>query len=189
MEKITLHSLPFTANTTSALLRKMADYIDANKPEVVNITYKGFDVYGAYASLQVLPEGVSEAELISSDYKTIDKSNDYHFSQIVIEIGGMLSPVESDRVTGCLNYALAKLGGDVAELQDVQYVNGKTQFLYNYDSTSSTRTQPHFVEAFNDALEFITDGTPIRRTNNQGAAGTRLVEGIGSRKIAIYIKS
>lgn len=59
-----------------------------------------------------------------------------------------------------------------------------------YDFTKSLRDDPDHFAAFDKALGYIKDGTPIRKTNRAGYGmkGTRLVEKIGSHQVEFRLK-
>jgi len=80
-------------------------------------------------------------------------------------------------------------GEDLSE-PEVREMNHGMKLSYYYDSTKSRRDDPDYFEAFEKALLYINEGTPVRTTNRAGIGtkGTRLVEGIGQRKVNIFLR-
>jgi hypothetical protein len=113
------------------------------------------------------------------------------FYEIMMVIDSPLTDEEISRASGCLGYALREVlaGEDLSE-PEVTAFPRSVQLAYHYDSTKSRRDDPDYLSAFEKAARYIEEGTPVRRTNRAGAGtkGTRLVEGIGTRKITFYLR-
>jgi hypothetical protein len=110
--------------------------------------------------------------------------------QIMMVIDGHLTEAEISRASGCLGYALKEVlaGEDLSEPEVRESINCM-RFIFYYDSTKSRRDDPDLMQAFEKAERYIEEGTPVRKTNRAGygTRGTRLVEGIGPRKVEFYL--
>lgn len=101
-----------------------------------------------------------------------------------------LSDHEILQASGCLGYALREClrGDQLSDPEVVQKfdspVHSELVIKYDYDTDSSQRSDPkaHYLEAFNLAKKYIFEGTPVRKTDQQGygTRGTRLVDGLGN---------
>jgi hypothetical protein len=116
------------------------------------------------------------------------------FTHLHLTVHRCLTSDEIARVSGCLGYAFTEvLRGDTLSdpevLLQVFTASGPTVIRYEYDTDSSTRSSPDPQAALEKAAEYIMDGTPIRKTNRQGAGtqGTRLVKGIGACRLAFTL--
>ena len=138
------------------------------------------------------------------------ENNYSDFCQIRVRVGRRLSVEDMSRVAGCLGYALrAELAGeDLSEPLEVVYdseevevshpgsrlVEKRTQWsttlIFSYDSTKSRRDDPDFLGAFIRAVEYIHNGTPIRKTDRAGVGtkGTSLVKGIGPCEVTFWVQ-
>jgi len=113
------------------------------------------------------------------------------FYEIMLAFDKPLTESEISRASGCLGYALREMlaGEDLSE-PDAYGADQGMRLSYYYDSTKSRRDDPDYFAAFEKALLYINEGTPVRTTNRAGIGtkGTRLVEGIGPRKVNIFLR-
>lgn len=113
------------------------------------------------------------------------------FSEIMLVFDGPLAEWEVRQASGCLGYALREvLAGEDLSDPEGSGESHRPRLVYYYDSTKSLRDDPDYGAAFEKAVRYMEEGTPIRATNRAGAGtkGTRLVEGIGPRKVSIFLK-
>ena len=107
-----------------------------------------------------------------------------NWKEIRVEIDRELTVSQVLRAAGALGYALREhLVGDPLSLPRVALSTepDTTILEFEYDSTKSKRSDPDYFEAFDAAMDYIEEGSPIRTTDRRGPGtqGTRLVEGIG----------
>ena len=118
------------------------------------------------------------------------------FTQIRAVCDRSLDTDEIGRLSGCLGYALkAALAGEELDEPGVYYpaAGGKIAFTvleYRWNSTSTTRTEPDYSQAFSKAREYIFAGTPIRTTDREGKGtkDTRLVAGIALCNLSFFLR-
>lgn len=108
------------------------------------------------------------------------------------------------RVAACIGYAMREKVRSRASMLTDQYATlenavFKTEtygvpvsvLYFDYDASRSDRTDPvsGAVEAFETAEKYIVNGSPIRKTDQQGpnTAGTRLCEGIGEVGVTFHV--
>lgn len=110
------------------------------------------------------------------------------FYILAVTIDRALTPEEVQQVSGCIGYGLTRLAGEsLSDPVTVITRAGQTTITYWYDTTKA-RSENYGVEtALADAARYIVDGTPIRRTDRNGPAGTRLIEGIGPCSITFRV--
>ena len=119
---------------------------------------------------------------------------DDSFTAIRVVTAGHLDLVEVACVFCCLGYALrATLAGEEEGMPAVSFVveQGRvaaTVLVLSYDCTKSIRTNPDPKLAFELAHQYVREGTPLRKTSRTGPIGTRLVEGIGLRRVEFYVR-
>lgn len=104
-----------------------------------------------------------------------------------------LTVYEVLRIAGALGYALREhIVGEELSLPRVAIPTDEnsTVLEFEYDSTKSRRSERHDADAFDAAREYITEGSPIRKTDRRGPGtqGTRLVEGIGPINIEFLVR-
>ena len=129
-------------------------------------------------------------------WKSVDAPDAFaeSFSRIRVVCDRRLNASEAEQMAGCLAYALrAGLAGDEMGQPEVSYAIAKdgiklTVLEADYDSESTIRTDPNPSETFALARLYISEGTPIRKTNRVAASGTRLVEGISPCNLSIYVR-
>ena len=132
----------------------------------------------------------------SSVWRRVDTADafDVPFDTIRVVTAGHLDLVEVACVFCCLGYALrATLAGEEVGMPDVSFIleQGRvaaTVLVLSYDCTKSIRTNPDPKLAFELAHQYVREGTPLRKTSRTGPIGTRLVEGIGSRRVEFYVR-
>lgn len=115
---------------------------------------------------------------------------DFQSLRVMLETGRMLTNDEMARIGGCVGYALkATLAGE--ELSEptcclracIPLKCWLTVLDFAYDSRTSIRTSPDIAQALLTAARRIQEGTPVRKTDRVGPAGTRLIAGIGRCRI------
>lgn len=94
--------------------------------------------------------------------------------------------------SGAIGYALRiYMAGEELSLPRVVSAPGQpTVAVYGYDSTKSRRSEADPIEALQVAVSYISEGSPIRRTNRAGVGsrGTRLVQGIGQVAVSFAVR-
>lgn len=127
-------------------------------------------------------------------------STERPFTAVRVLCDRRLGADQIERFAGCLGYALqATLAGPELSLPEVILLEASakagvrasfTLVEFTYDAALSGRTTPDYADAFVKTREYIRDGTPVRATNKAGAGtqGTRLVEGLGTVGLSLYVR-
>lgn len=116
------------------------------------------------------------------------------WKEIRVEFDKELTVSQVLRAAGALGYALREhLVGEPLSLPRVALSPDPnvTILEFEYDSTTSKRSDPDFFEAFDAAMDYIEEGSPVRTTDRRGpgTAGTRLVDGIGPVGMRFFVRS
>jgi hypothetical protein len=114
-----------------------------------------------------------------------DRYNEF-FQNILVCMPGILDDEEVSRVVGCVNYAARKaFGGKVDHYELAAVSRQKPETSINVKMIAyppvwkDALTSKDLNEFVYDVETFLREGTPVRKTNSHGPAGTRLVEGFG----------
>ena len=108
----------------------------------------------------------------------------------------LLTVEEAQEAAGAIGYAL-RIYFNGEELSDPTYLldglkNGDAHAVlqFAYDSTKAIRSEPDTAEAFEEALRYIKEGSPVRQTNRAGVKtkGTRLVKGVGPVGVTFEVR-
>lgn len=130
-------------------------------------------------------------------WRSVDMPDAFYttFGAIRVTIEGHLGFDDEARVNGCLGYALRAVLAAGNLPMPTRFTIGDgvdclTALTYEFDSITSRRTEPDFAAAFAAARQMIAEGTPVRQSDRAGCGtrGTRLVEGIGSRRVWIEVR-
>ena len=153
------------------------------------------DTYtAATLSLHSDPDPIPVGLWISTDCPDAFQGDFYEI--MVVVAGRGLSLEQANRLAGCTGYALrVTLAGEELPEPTVTYWREEdglvtTILEFAYDSTKSIRSDPDHVAAFDTMRAYISDGTPIRKTDRAGSGtrGTRLLDGLGDFPIALYVR-
>lgn len=118
-----------------------------------------------------------------------------HITVIRVVVGKALTPDQARAVGGGIGYSFAKsVRGDarISEPNIVAKDAGSTTIEFTTDTRLHGRSSDQsldFEDTFETALEYIRNGSPVRKTDREGAntKGTRLVQGIGNVDITFYV--
>jgi len=101
--------------------------------------------------------------------------------RLQLEFSGYIGDDELQRGVDAVAYAFSKLAGEsFGAPENVRRIYGKTICQVAWDSTKSRSDDwlARVPEVLQDAENYVRNGTPVRKTNRNGPAGTRAVEGI-----------
>ena len=137
---------------------------------------------------------VAKVERDTEPFITVAEDADLpgDWQEIRAVFGRELTDEELSRASGAIGYSLRiYMAGEELGLPEVTSAPGApTVAVYGYDSTKSRRSEADPIEALQVAVNYIADGSPIRRTNRAGlnTKGTRLVEGIGKVPVTFAVR-
>lgn len=113
------------------------------------------------------------------------------FQFLSVKLNRKLTTEEINRVAGCIGYGLTPhLHGSVlSEPQRVTLTPGSTTITFECDISTCVRSNPDTQAALFDMARYVQEGTPLRKTDQQGPGtrGTRLVEGIGDTHLSFSL--
>ena len=109
------------------------------------------------------------------------------FSHITLTLGRRLTLAEAGQAAGALGYALAKMNGESLGEPEGMQIGAEAVLDFFFDSTKCRRSSYSFEEAFEEAVAFIKEGSPVRKTSRTGPIGTRLIEGLGELPVRIAL--
>ena len=96
--------------------------------------------------------------------------------QVRIQVSRELQPGEEFHLAQLVGYAYSRTGGERLG----EPFRDAPNSIVMYVDTTKGRAYRHLEDRFEDGLdEMLEDGSPIRRTDRTGPAGTRAVEGLG----------
>ena len=152
------------------------------------------DASTATLSLHCDADSIPAGLWISTDCPDVFQGEFYEI--MVVVAGRGLSLEQVNRLAGCAGYALrATLAGEELSEPTVTYWREEdglvtTILEFAYDSTKSSRSDPDHAAAFGTMRAYITDGTPVRKTDRAGAGtrDTRLLGGLGDLPVSFYVR-
>lgn len=96
--------------------------------------------------------------------------------QVRIQLGRELEPGEEHHLAQLVGYAYSRTGGERLG----EPVKDAPNSVVMYMDTTKGRAYRHLEDRFEDGLgAMLEEGSPVRKTDRTGPAGTRAVEGLG----------
>lgn len=97
--------------------------------------------------------------------------------QVRVQVGRELGEGEEAHLAQLVGYAYSRTGG---ERLGEPFRDAPNSVVLYMDSTKG-RAYRHLEDRFEDGLEaMLQDGSPVRKTDRTGPAGTRAIEGLGA---------